>query len=311
MDSNRFIWLNGRITKWNEALVHVTSETASRGLNVFEGMRAYWAPNKKSFVVIGVNEHLERLNQSAAALYFPTSNIVPRFKKGILQILNFVPSAKNLYLRPTIFMEKGAYEIEKSKIKMGEFISWRQETSSSSRKVRCKISNWIHISPKTLPITAKIGATYTTFRFARLEAKKSGYDEAIIVNNKNRVSETAGGSIFIAKNNKIITPPLSEGILPSITRRIVLETLCPLLSLKTSETPITVNDLLNADEVFTAGTLDEISKVTEIDQTKFNYDKSSIVNKIQELYQMLCLGEIQDAAHWITLYPSIKIKAHR
>lgn len=297
---NEFIWWNGRLVPWTDARVHVTSETALRGLNVFEGIRAYWRPRESSFAVVGMEAHLERLAKSAHLLAMPTHNPQPRFRDAIAKVVRAVPQPGDLYIRPTIYVDRGGYELDPSKIKLGEFVSWRREPSRLLRTLRCNISSWMRIPPACLPPGAKIGATYTAFRMARLEAIASGYDEAILLNDSGRVSETGGGSMFIVKGETVRTPPLDEGILPSITRRIVLEALCSALSIEAEERPLTVADLHQADEAFIAGTLDEISRIASIGQTILpDVGPNSVVRKIQTIYRGLCQGtELRDAG-WI------------
>lgn len=302
--SNKIIWWNGRIVPWNDAQIHITSETASRGLNVFEGIRFYWRPHDEVYAGIAVEEHLARLAQSAKLLLFPKSNYISHFKSGILKLLNEIKNPTDLYLRPTIYMEQGAYEIEKIKIILGEYISWRPEPSIQYRTIKCSVSTWQHIPITCLPMSAKIGASYTIFRMARLEAIALGNDEAILLNNDGYISETGGGSVFIIKNGKVITPPLEVGILPSITRRIVLDYLCPILKIETEERSFLIDELYNADEAFLAGTLDEISKIISIDMNEIS-TSGSIVFEIQSLYHKLCTSE--NSVGFVTVFNPINL----
>lgn len=295
------IWFNGKIVPWYEAHIHVTSETALRGLNVFEGLRAYWHLDKQLFSVIGIDAHLMRLEESAKTLAIPVHNVTTKFREGIIALLKSISKPANLYVRPTIYIDSGAYEISASKITSGEFISWRYVSTSTHRDIGCCISKWRRIPQTCLPPSAKVGATYTLFRLARIEARRQGFDEAILLNEGGRVSETGGGSVFIVKNGVVITPPLEEGILASITRRIVLDVICPEFSIETAVCPIHTSDLLKADEAFIAGTLDEISRIVLIGKKEIQYNSSeSITKKIQKGYELLCAGRKFEEYGWVT-----------
>lgn len=302
MRSSDLIWWNGKLVSWDSACVHLTSETALRGLNIFEGLRAYWRAPENAFAIVGIEPHLKRLAQSAQLLAIPVQDVSPRFREGIRDLLQTITNKADIYLRPTIYIDSGAYEIDNSKVVCGEFISWRYAPSSPFRSIRCAITKWKHFPPDSLPSSAKVGAAYTLFRLARLDAKSQGYDEAILLNQMGRVTETGGGSVFIVKNGVIITPPLDEGILPSITRRIVLDTLCPNLAIKTEQRPLSVSNLLEADEVFTAGTLDEISRVVAINHVVMpQHSSDSIVLALQGIYQSLCNGSKLAESGWIDI----------
>lgn len=88
--------------------------------------------------------------------------------------------------------------------------------------------------------------------------------ECIMLNMKGNVSEGSGDNIFIVQDGTVITPPPSAGILEGITRRFVLETLCPQLGIKVAERDFTLPDLLKAHEVFLTGSAAEIIAVREV-----------------------------------------------
>src|SRR5438105_4736621 len=94
--SPEIIWWNGRIVPWAEAVVHVTSETALRGTNVFEGLRAYWRANTNDFAVIALNEHLDRLGRSARILRFPVDHLLPDLARGLEDLMRALSYCGNL-----------------------------------------------------------------------------------------------------------------------------------------------------------------------------------------------------------------------
>ncbi|HZB49224.1 MAG TPA: hypothetical protein VE547_09035 [Mycobacteriales bacterium] len=71
MRSPEVLWFNGAVVPWAEARVHAWSETAARGANVFEGIRAYWHPPTGAYYALFLPEHLRRLYRSAKLLRFP------------------------------------------------------------------------------------------------------------------------------------------------------------------------------------------------------------------------------------------------
>lgn len=306
MADDRLIWWNGHIVPWHDARVHVTSETALRGLNVFEGLRAYWRQPENIYHIVGLNQHLERLAGSAKLLAISNCDLVPRIRQGIEELLRCIGPEGDLYLRPTIYVEVGAYELDPGKMAVGAFISWRPALSLSNRVLHCAVSSWLRVPPRCLPSRAKIGATYTAFRLARLEALGRGMDEAILLNMDGHVAETAGGSVFAVRDGIVCTPPLEDGILPSITRRIVMETLCPALNVPTLEVSLAVSDLHAADELFIAGTLDEISSVLSVDAATIQPCSSGLTPQIQRLYYLLCRGMALTSSGWVT---AIKVGA--
>ncbi|MBI3704971.1 MAG: aminotransferase class IV [Rhizobiales bacterium] len=306
MRDNDLIWWNGELVSWRAAQVHVTSETALRGLNIFEGIRAYWRQSHDCYAVVALDAHLDRLEQSARLLHIPVSGMRAHLKRGLQELLDALPETVDLYLRPTIYVESGGYETNPSAIKVGAFISWRLAEARVHRSLHCLVSKWRHIPPNSLPSAAKIGAAYTAFRLARLEATSKGFDEAILLNERGEITETPGGSIFALKGRHFATPPIDAGILPSITRRIVRELLCPELGLHCEERSLVPEDLRGADAAMVVGTLDEISHIVTIDDHKFRNDHPAfaVIDELSHLYRSLWRGEIDKRAEsWVHLVP--------
>lgn len=304
------IWWNGRLVPWADATLHVTSETALRGLNVFEGLRAYWRAEANCYAIVALDAHLDRLENSMRLLHIPTQDVKASILKGIRVLLNEMQEPSDLYLRPTIYVDAGGYEIDPSVIVTGSFISWRPAARSAQRELRCGVSNWSHISPSALPSEAKIGASYTAFRLARLEVAAKNMNEAILLNEQGDVTETPGGSVFVLKDGRFSTPPLAAGILPSITRRIVIETLCPAIGAACEERALRRQDLVTADGAMIVGTLDEISRVVSVDAHAFDRtrERDDAITRLADAFRALCLGEREDSARWMHLFPMSDVR---
>lgn len=305
MPNDDIIWWNGSLVPWDSARVHVTSETALRGLNVFEGIRAYWRPNERAYAVIGLDAHLARLAESARLMHIPAPDIRQRMLTGIEALLGRISDPSDLYIRPTLYVDRGGYEHNPERIVVGEFISWRREPARTLRSLKCGISKWARVPASCLPSKAKIGATYTAFRLARLETTIRGLDEAILLNEHGHITETAGGSIFIMRSGVLATPSLNSGILPSITRRIVIDVLCPRLGCEVKERSLTPDDLGAADGVFIVGTLDEISNVSSVDGREFVKDGSAnrAYCELASLFRSLCEGSQFQETEWASIIP--------
>lgn len=101
---------------------------------------------------------------------------------------------------------------------------------------------------------------------AGMEAKQQGWDQAILQNTAGRIAETHIANIFCVYNQMIITPPLSEGCVDGIIRKVLLEAKLPW---KIKEQPLRVQELMDADEVFTTNTIQGIQYFSKIHQRTF------------------------------------------
>jgi branched-chain amino acid aminotransferase len=115
-----------------------------------------------------------------------------------------------------------------------------------------------------MPMRAKATANYANSVLARVEAIKSGFDEAIMLNSVGAVVEASAENIFIQKDNILVTPPISSGALEGITRSSIL-TIAKENGIEYEVRNISRDELYTATEVFLTGTAAEVKPVVEID----------------------------------------------
>jgi branched-chain amino acid aminotransferase len=126
---------------------------------------------------------------------------------------------------------------------------------------------------------------------AKLEARRAGVPEAIMLNLDGRVAECTADNLFMVKHGKLITPTLMEGALGGITRSTVLD-LAAEAGIQTVETSLALHDLYNADECFLTGTGAEIVPVTRIDGRTIGDGKPGpLQKKLLEAYGKLRVQE--------------------
>jgi branched-chain amino acid aminotransferase len=146
---------------------------------------------------------------------------------------------------------------------------------------------------------SKSAANYSNAALARVEALKSGYDEAIMLNSSGKVAEGSAENIFIIKNGIIKTPPLNADILNGITRDSIIR-LIKSNGIKLIEKNITVKELLKADEVFMTGTAAEVKSVAKINKTTIGNGKiGSITKTLQKSFMDVTMGKEQKFAFWL------------
>ena len=125
----------------------------------------------------------------------------------------------------------------------------------------------------SMPAKIKCGANYINSRHAYLDVNANSSEEIIpiLLDSKGFVAETSGSSVFVIKGNKVFTPDLNSPILESITRKFILNEISQKIkTLNFIEKKLTKIDLLNADEIFFAGTNAEITSVSKLEGKRFS-----------------------------------------
>ena len=145
-----------------------------------------------------------------------------------------------------------------------------------------------------------MGGNYLNSILATQDAKSRGFDEAILLDRFDNVSEAPGENIFLIKNNILITPPLSSSALDGITRKSIIS-FSKEMKLKTKIKKISKQELMSADEVFLSGTAAEITPIIKIERKKIGSGKLGITTKmIMETYTDIVMNKNKKFAKWLT-----------
>jgi branched-chain amino acid aminotransferase len=253
------IWINGKFAPPDKAKVSVFDRGFMYGDGVFETMRCYAGK------VFKLDRHLDRLFKGLKAL-----KIKHRYSKKDLQdAISGTLKANGLssaYIKLIVTRGEGRFGIShKDKFRPNVVITaknfegypgWMFDIGLSAAITGVQNEESMAPGIKTL--------NYLPYILARFDAKDMGFDEAILTNTKGFITEGATSNIFIVKNNKLITPSEASGILPGITRGVIIE-IAERLKVSVKEKLVTRRGLLGADEIFLTNSLAEVLPVTRVD----------------------------------------------
>lgn len=305
MKRPELLWLNGRIVPWEEAQVHVWTELATRGANVFEGIRAY-AHQDGSLHLVAFEQHIARLYQSARLLRLPVSCDAAAIRQAVLELVDRFRGQGDVYVRPTLYLAEGRYETAEQGAVSGAYVVVVpvERSPKVQRGIAVLVSSHRKAPDLALSPLIKTGAAYQLYRLPMLEARDAGCDEAILLNTRDEVAEATGAAVFLVSRGALVTPPLSAGILDSITRRYVMALAARHLGMEVVERPIARSELLAADEVFLAGTLCEIQPVVRLGtMTVGSGEPGPRTRQLQSRYLDICTGRAADESGWLTRVP--------
>ncbi|KIE49037.1 MAG: branched-chain amino acid aminotransferase [marine actinobacterium MedAcidi-G2B] len=292
------IWMNGDLVDWDDATVHVLTHTLHYGNGVFEGIRAYETDTGPA--VFQLRPHIERLFQSAKILYIDIPWTVDQLVEGVLDTVR-VNGFSSCYIRPLVYLGYGEMGLNPLDCKVEVSIScwpWGAYLGDESleKGVRLMISSWQRHDPNAMPPAAKGVGHYVNSQMAKVQAIKSGYEEAILLSPQGYVSECTGENLFIVREGKIITPPSSAGALEGITQKTVRK-IAEDLDIPYIQGNILRSDLYIAEEAFLSGTAAEIVPIRSVDDREIG-DRGPITKAIQEVYFDVVRGKRPEYESW-------------
>ena len=298
MRETESIWMNGEFVDWGDAKIHVGAHGLHYGTGVFEGIRCYETPTGPA--VFRLREHLERLDASARLLYMQLPYPIEELRQAThdLIVRNGLPEC---YVRPIAFYGYGELGVHTGSNPVDVVIMswpWANYLGDENLEVgiRAKISSWKRIGPNTIPHVAKATGVYLNSMLAVHEAKRGGYDEAILLTDEGYVADGSGENVFVVKDGKITTPPLSTSILPGITRATVIE-IAEDLGYRVDESNVIRSDLFLADEIFMTGTAAEVTPVKSVDDVEVGVGPVTL--ELQREYLDTVRGRSERWGHWL------------
>jgi branched-chain amino acid aminotransferase len=227
--------LDGRLMLASEAMVPATDEGLIRGDGVFEVIRVY------DGVPYGFDAHIERLRRSALNIRMPVD--LEAVRADAYRLLAQAGTGPDHQLL-RIMLTRG-----------GRRILLTEPLVAEPETVRLKT---ITYSP-TRVLDGIKSLSYAANMLASRLAREQGYDEALLVSPHGRVLEAPTSSLFWVEGGRLLTPPLDEHILASITRALVIDVA------GAAEEPCPLERLLAADEAFLASTVREVQPIDAID----------------------------------------------
>jgi branched-chain amino acid aminotransferase len=300
----QWLWLDGEYVGWADARLHVSTDVVLRGANVFEGLRGYYNPDERQVYVFRLAEHLDRLWLSMKVMRMTLA-----YSKADLAAATTGLVAKNAFredvqIRPTVYFGTGPLSAFKPEdIPTGAFIliNPKATTLDDPSGIACCVSAWRRIGDNVLPPRVKAGANYLQSRYASVQAAVDGYRSAIILNDRDKVAEGPGACFMMVRDGAVITPPVTAGILESITRTTVGELCRAELGVEFVEREIDRTELYIADESFFCGSAWEICPITSVDRYPVGDGAiGPLTRRLRSLYQDVVRGKLPTYKHWLT-----------
>jgi branched-chain amino acid aminotransferase len=261
LQTPKFAFFRGAVRPYQEAVLHVSSEAAFRGLNVFEGLKGYWQLDG-SMGIVAIRRHFDRLQRSARLLHFPFEISFDEFENAchaLIEVLS-VPD-RDIWLRATLYMIEGHWgENQVADLVITGFTM----PKDAPAPITVGVSTWRRASDVVAPARIKTSTNYQVARMAKFEARSRGYSDMILLNHFDRVAESTVACVLMVRDGTVFTTPASEGALESITVDII-ESLAAEQNIPFVRRPIERSELYIADEVALAGTVTEIAPVTSVD----------------------------------------------
>lgn len=302
MEKSELIWFDGRLVAWDAAQVHVLTHTLHYGLGVFEGVRCYEGHGGKP-AIFRLREHTDRLFGSAHILGLAIPFTREQINAACVETVR-ANRLRSCYIRPLVFLGDGEMGLAAvhNPVRVAIIVwSWGAYLGEEGvrKGVRLRTSSFQRIHVNTHMTKAKAVGNYVNSILAAVEARRGGYDEAMMLDVDGYVAECSGENIFIVRDGRVKTAPPTS-ILSGITRDAVIFMLHE-QGLDVIEERFTRDEAYLADEVFMTGTAAEVTPVREIDDRQIGVGRPGpITTDLQSRFTAITRGEDASRSAWLT-----------
>jgi branched-chain amino acid aminotransferase len=286
------VFVNGRYVPKSEATVSVYDHGLLYGDGIFEGIRVYRGR------IFMCGQHMDRLWASAEGIQME----IPISREEMVEVMRECIRLNGLtdaYIRLVVTRGAGTLGLDPRKCPLPGIVCIADQIALYPPELYRDGMKVVVAKRPRIPVEAldpRIKSlNYLNNILAKTEAIAAGCLEAIMLNMQGYVCECTGDNIFAIKGGKVFTPPSSAGALEGITRRFVIERLCPDTKTACEEKMMRIEEFLTADEVFLTGSAAEIISVTGIERDgkvhTISKGEGPVTKKLRERFRAIVTSE--------------------
>lgn len=301
----RYLSIGGKIVPYADAKVHVLTSAVKYAATVYEGVRAYWSDDADDVFLFRLRDHLERLEQSAALSRFLLRESGTEIQVRLVELVRANELREDLHIRILAYVAADdglidsvePVELAIATMPMGRY----PEEVASKRALDVGISHWQRLSDAAMPPRVKTSGNYVNSRLALLHARKSGYDDALLLDSRGKITEGPGYNFFMVRGGEVVTPPLTQGILEGITRATLIDLYEAEHGTRVVEREIDKTEVLVAEEAFFCGSGKEVRPIRSIDRHELSAPAPGPrTQQIQRTYFEAVRGQHARFHEWLT-----------
>ncbi len=288
-----------------EATVGVATHALNYGTGCFEGIRAYWNSRETQLYILKAHEHFDRLRRSARILKMDVPYTSEELVDWTVRMLAHNEFHEDMYIRPLVFKSAQLIKVGLSGLRddlaifatpLGNYVA--------TQGLQVTVSSWQRIADNIIPSRAKVTGAYVNAALASDQATADGYDEAIMLGQDGHVAEGSSSNLFMVRDGRLVTAPITADILEGITREAVFQMAAD-LNIAVEVRPIDRTELYVADELFLSGTGVQLAGIVGVDRRPVGDGRPGpVTTALQTTYFRAVRGEDPRYRNWLTpVYP--------
>lgn len=297
----KYMCLNGEIVKYEDCRIHAFSNAVKYGAGLFEGLRGYWNEDDQDLYLFRLREHWSRFRYGLRVLHFDKLFDDDYLTECVKKTLEANEFRENVHIRVIGFLDCDDELPACGPVGLVIGAMAKPRAAAVAKGINIAVSSWTRVSDNALPPRVKACANYINNRCADLEARRNGYDTALMLNPDGCVSEGATSCFFMVRDGVLITPDVTSGVLESITRDTLIRIARDRLGIPVVERRVDRTEIYAAEEAFLCASAIEVRPVVSIDKMPVGSGGvGEVTRALQNNYFDLARGSTGDHPEWRT-----------
>jgi len=301
MSLPKHAYFQGKIVPYSEAKVGVLTHALNYGTAAFGGLRAYWNPEQEQLYLFRPLDHYHRFLNSAKLLNMAFDQTPENLAQITVDLIRQEGHHRDVYIRPLAYKADEIIGVKLHDLmdEISIVVVPFDRYVSNDTDAHITVSSWRRVEDNVIPARGKISGAYVNSALVKTDAIRSGFDEALVLNQDGHVAEGSAMNIFMLQNGTLITPPLTDNILEGITRRTVIQLAREEFNLPVVERSIDRTEIYLCDEFFMTGTAAQITAVTKIDHRPIGPgEMGQITVQFRQRFDDVVRARVEKYLHW-------------
>ncbi|MGH2456070.1 MAG: branched-chain amino acid transaminase [Candidatus Limnocylindria bacterium] len=292
-------YFGGELVPFEKATLSIATHALNYGTAIFEGIRAYRQADG-GLAVLLAREHYDRLLRNGRLLRASVRETSEELVAVTAELLTRHGTAEDLYIRPLLYKAAHSLRLQLSGLddRIGIY-AFPMGGYLDTGGLRVSVSAWQRVNDNAIPARGKVTGSYVNACMAVEDAHSGGFQETVLLTADGHVAEASSANVFVVRDGELVTPPLSDDVLPGITRGAVI-TLARDAGYAVTERSIDRTELYLADEVFLTGTGAQVAPVASVDGRPVGDASTPVGLDLQARYFAAVRGTDERYAGWLT-----------
>ena len=212
MADSKFAYFEGKIVPFSDAKISIAAHGLNYGTAAFAGIRGYWNDSTKQLYLFRPQDHYKRFLNAAKILAMEFSHTPDSLTQITIDLLHKENFSTDVYVRPLCYKADPGIGVRLHDLRdeVSIFAIPFGHYGKNEDGAHVTISSWRRVDDNVIPARGKISGAYANSALIKTDAIRSGFDEALVLDQNGHISEGTAMNVFIVRDGELITPPVYE-----------------------------------------------------------------------------------------------------